>query len=135
VEHKLATAVDEPSLATAIERLMLASQRVLFARLDLLLLEMHDALTRGLRALLLGGIAIGVALGGWFAMLTGFVLALDDTIGQGPSLFIVGIANFALAIGTILWLVRDSRQPPRVSAQALPEVGATVEAGPQRVTS
>ena len=127
--------VDEPSLAAAVERLLLASQRVLFARVDLLLLEIHDTMTRTVRALLLGGLAIGIGLGGWFAMLTGFVLALGESIGKGPSLFLVGITNFAIALAGILWLVRDSRQPPRVSAQALPEVTTTVEATPQRATS
>jgi hypothetical protein len=121
-------------VATALERLFLASQRVLFARLDLLLLEIHDAMTRTLRALLLGGVAIGIALGGWFAMLAGIALALGEMIGQGPSLLIIGVLNFGLAIGIILWLVRDSRRPPPVSAQALPDVDA-VHAAPQRVTS
>ena len=123
-------------MATAIERLLLATQRVLFSRLDLLLLEVHDAMTRTVRALLLGGLAIGIALGGWFAMLTGVVLALGDDIGKGPSLLLVGLINFAVAFAGILWLIRDSRQPARVSAQALPDVGATVESpAPQRMAS
>jgi hypothetical protein len=121
-------------MATAIERLFLASQRVIFARLDLLLLEIHDAMTRTLRALLLGGVAVGIALGGWFAMLAGVVLSLSETIGKGPSLLVIGVLNFGLAIGLILLLVRESRRPPAVSAQALPDVD-DVQAAPQRVTS
>ena len=118
----------------ALERLFLASQRVLFARLDLLLLEIHDAMSRTLRALLLGGVAIGIALSGWCALVAGVVLGLGEMIGKGPSLLVVGVLNFVLAIGAILWLVRDSRKPPPVSAQALPDVDA-IQATPQRVTT
>ena len=121
-------------MAAALERLLLASQRVLFARLDLLLLEIHDAMTRTLRALLLGGVAIGIAIGGWFAVLAGIALALGEVIGKGSALVVIGVLNFALAIGLILWLVRESRKPPPVSAQALPDVDS-VHAAPHRVTT
>ncbi len=117
----------------ALERLFLASQRVLFARLDLLLLEIHDAMTRTLRAVLLGGVAVGIALGGWFAIIAGVVLGLGEVIGKGPSLLVIGLLNFVLAIGVILLLVRDSRRPPPVSAQALPDVDA-IQATPQHAT-
>ena len=124
----------DASVAGAIERLFLASQRVLFARLDLLLLEIHDAMTRTLRALLLGGLAIGIALSGWFAIIAGVVLGLGEVIGKGPSLLVVGALNFVLAIAVLLLLVRDSRRPPPVSAQAMPDVDA-IQATPQRVTT
>lgn len=125
MELERQTAAAEPSLGTGLERVLLASQRVLFARLDLLLLEMHDAMTRTLRAVLLGGLAVGIGLGGWFALLAGIVLALGDLLGNGPSLLIVGVLNFGAALAGIQWLVRDSRKPPPVSAQALPEVRTT----------
>ncbi|MGH7805939.1 MAG: phage holin family protein [Candidatus Binatia bacterium] len=124
----------DASIATALERLLLASQRVLFARLDLLLLEVHDATSRTLRAMLLGGVAIGIAIGGWFALLAGVVLGLGEAIGNGPSLLVIGVLNFGGAIGGLMLLVRDSRRPPPVSAQALPDVDA-VSAAPQRVPS
>ena len=125
----------EPSVGTGLERVLLASQRVLFARLDLLLLEIHDAMTRTLRAVLLGGLAVGIGLGGWFAMLTGIILALGETIGKGPSLLLIGGLNFAIAITAILRLVRDSRKPPPVSAQVLPDVRSAVEPAVQGVAS
>ena len=126
----------DATMTGALERLFLASQRVLFARLDLLLLEIHDAMSRTLRALLLGGVAVGIALGGWCAIIAGVVLGLGEVIGNGPSLLIIGVLNFALAIGGILLLVRDSRQPPRVSAQALSDVDAIpATPQPQRVTT
>jgi hypothetical protein len=123
----------DASMTGALERLFLASQRVLFARLDLLLLEIHDAMTRTLRAVLLGGVAVGIALGGWFAIIAGVVLGLGDVIGKGPSLLVIGLLNFVLAIGVILLLVRDSRRPPPVSAQAMPDVDA-IQATPQQAT-
>ena len=129
----------DASMTGALERLFLASQRVLFARLDLLLLEIHDAMSRTLRALLLGGVAVGIALSGWCALVAGVVLGLGEVIGNGPSLLIMGLLNFVLAIGGILLLVRESRQPPPVSAQALPDVDAIPptqhQATSQRVTT
>src|SRR5574340_19251 len=97
-----------PSLASAFERVLNASQRVITDRVDLVRLESAAAISRAIR----GGALLGVGgifiSGGWFAVMaivTNLVGAhVSPTAGLAVVAFLSGAAGGAFVVLGLRWL-------------------------------
>lgn len=123
------TPVAEPSLAQALERLLIASQRVVSDRIDLAMLDLHALVGRTVQSAMLGGVAIGLGLGGWFALIGAAVSALALHLPLWAALAIAGAANLAAAVLIAAVAARASRGVPSAVARI-----ASAESDPTRRT-
>src|SRR5262249_7768848 len=61
-------ASEQPSVTSAVERVLSAGQQLLVDRLDLLLLEAKEGMSRGIEAAAVAGLAVGVFFCGWLCI-------------------------------------------------------------------
>jgi hypothetical protein len=96
---------EQPSVTSALERVLSASQQLVVDRLDLLLLEAREGMSRGIEAAAVAGLAVGVFFCGWLcinaslavlfqknASLPGILAALA-AVNLGVGLFAVATAR------------------------------------------
>lgn len=100
-------AENEPSVASALERIVLASQRVLGDRIDLAFLEARELLTITFRGLLALGLALGLLLFAWVAASSMLVFLLLGVMSRSASLGVVAAIN--LVLGGVLLRIALSR--------------------------
>jgi len=94
----------EPSVTTALERLVIASQGVITKRIDLALLEGQELLSHVLRNALLASASTVLAVAAWFAL----VGCAIESVAENQSVafrfglfaFVNAIAAVGLALGT-----------------------------------
>lgn len=88
---------NEPTLSTALERVVETSQRVLIDRLELLRVEVEEDVSRTLQSMvfLVGAAVLGIC--GWLALLAAVIRWLDGLLPLSASLAIVGGANAIIA--------------------------------------
>jgi uncharacterized membrane protein YqjE len=127
VDTRIDTPVAEPSLAQALERLLIASQRVVSDRIDLAMLDLHGLTSRTVRSAMFGGLAIGLGLGGWFALVGAAVSALALRLPLWAALAIAGTVNLAAAALIAGAAARTSRGVPSAVARV-----ASAESDPTR---
>ena len=104
----------EPSMSSALERLLAASQGVVTKRIDLALLEVQEILSRGVTDAVLAVLGIVCAAAAWFALALCVVLlvAADASLVERLGLF--AILNTVVA-GVAVLVLRRSR--PQVIKQ------------------
>jgi uncharacterized membrane protein YqjE len=110
----------EPSVTTSFENLVAGGQGVVTKRIDLALLEGQELLTRSVNHAALIGVGVVVAAGAWFALSGTFVLLVAPTADPVLRFGAFGLLNAALATALILFGVRESRPPSRVSSGTTP---------------
>lgn len=99
----------DSSVSASLEHLVSASQGVLSKRIDLVLLEVEEMLSRSLASAALGGVCILLLAGGWFAVAGSLVLLLFPDSSSVLRLFAFGLVNGAGALGSMVLLMRHSR--------------------------
>jgi uncharacterized membrane protein YqjE len=122
---------DSP-VASSLEHLISASHSMLSKRIDLVLLEAQEIVSRSLTGAALTGLCMLLAAGAWFALAGAAVLLLIPESASPLRLFAFGLANCAGALGCALMLARNGRssrtRAPRVShATHSPETTAVIE--------
>jgi len=109
-EHGIAAEVGppEPSVSSALERLLAASQGVVTKRVDLALLEVQEIMSRGVADAVLAGLGVLCVAAGWFALALCVVLlvAEDATLVERLGLF--ALLN-TVAAGLAVLVLRRSR--------------------------
>src|SRR3954453_9524623 len=87
--------LDQPSVVGSVERMIDAGQRLVIERIDLMRLEVQDAVGRAMGAALLRRVGATLAFTGWLALMAVMVLALRDYAGLHTvtSILIVGAAH------------------------------------------
>lgn len=94
----------EPTTASAGERAMDAAQRIVVERLELIRLELQDALTRQVRRAGLVLAAGFIAILGWCGLAIALVLVLAEQMPLAASSALVGgvhvLAGLVLAVAT-----------------------------------
>jgi hypothetical protein len=101
----------EHSVGAALEHVIVASQRVITDRLDLLRLEVSESVGHGLRGVLLISAGVLVSCCAWLA-LTGAMLAILTNYLSLPVCLLI-VATLHAGAGSILIAggVRDTREP------------------------
>lgn len=100
-------AENEPSVTSALERIVLASQRVVGDRIDLALLELRELLAITFRGLLALGLALGLLLFAWVAASSMLVFLLLGVMSRSAALGVV--AGINLVLGGVLLRIALSR--------------------------
>jgi len=59
---------EQPSMTSAVERVLSASQQLVVDRIDLLFLEAKEGMSRGIEAAVVAGVAVGVFFCGWLCI-------------------------------------------------------------------
>ena len=106
----------EPSVVSALRRVLDAGQRIVVDRIDLARLDVLAALARGVHGavfVVLGVIPISI---GWLALVVGAVVVLEGYFTQPVSLAIAGAINMLVGIGLVLVGTQRMRRPEPVPA-------------------
>jgi len=101
----------EPSVTTALERLVVASQGVITKRIDLALLEGEELLSRTLRLVAFASIGMMLATAAWFALLAALIEWLFPDQSRALHLALFGLANLSAGGGLIGVGLRPLRRP------------------------
>ncbi len=111
----------EPSVSSALERLVVASQGVITKRIDLALLEGQELLSRTLRSAMLASAGMMLALAAWLALVACFVewVATNSTWSLRLGLF--GLLNAGAAVAVAM-VTRSVSQPIANVGAHSPEV-------------
>lgn len=102
----------EPSVSSAVERLVQASQRVITKRIDLALLEGQEAVTRVLLGALIAYGGVILASAAWLAFAASIVLIVAGSATLPARLAVFGLINAAAAVGLAALALRRARAQP-----------------------
>jgi hypothetical protein len=97
----------EPSAPEAAERAIEAAQRLVVERLELVRLDLQEALVGILRSALLAGIAILV---GWATLVGALVALLQTWLLLPAALAVAGVVQLVIAAGVIASTGRPTRK-------------------------
>jgi len=118
VEGKLEIPSAEPSLASAMEKLLLASQRLLSDRIDLALLDLRELASRSVRALSFAVAGAGLLLGGWFSLVAALVIAADRWMPISLGVALAAFVNIALGVAGLSSAARAMSKLPVAAREA-----------------
>ncbi len=106
-----------PSLSSAFERVLTASQRVITDRIDLVRLESAATISHAIRGGALLGVGGILICGGWFAAMGIVVVLLDAYVTLTAGLAVVALLS--LAAGGSFVVLGLQRLLPPVTAQRI----------------
>jgi hypothetical protein len=89
--------VSGPSMGTAVERMLSASQQLVADRIDLLLLDAKDGLARALEAGAAAGIAAGAFFCGWLCINAAAAAFFRETLSLPGILTVLAAVNVGIA--------------------------------------
>ena len=90
-------------MTSALERVLSAGQQLTLDRLDLLLLEAKEGMSRGIEASAVAGLAVGVFFCGWLCINAALAAFFHQTVSLSEILAVLAAVNLgvgALAIAT-----------------------------------
>jgi hypothetical protein len=111
---------DEPSMANAVERMLLAGQQLVVDRLDLMLLEGREGLIRVLPAGVAAGFAMAAFFCGWLCVNASLAVFFEGTAplsGILAALAAVNVGVGILAVAAARQLVASKGNREAGSAQ------------------
>ena len=103
---------DEPSVSSAIEHVIDASERIIVDRIELMRLDTHETVSRTLRGaslLALGGVLL---CGGWFAAMAIVVVALEEYGAPTAGYAIVFCLSLAAGASLVAFGMQRLPRPP-----------------------
>ncbi len=103
---------DEPSVSSALERVLDASERVIVDRIELMRLDTHETVSRALSAAIMLALGAALLFSGWFAAMAIVVLVLDAY--GAPAAGCAIVAGLSLVVGGSL-IARGTRPLPTAS--------------------
>lgn len=104
----------EPSVPAALEKIASASQRVLSKRIDLLMLDNHEMISRLLVKAALLSVGVFAGLAAWMTAIAAAVAWLMPTWATAGQLGVFSLANAVVAGVVVAFTLRD---PPRLSGE------------------
>ena len=113
----------EPSVTSALERLLAASQGVVTKRIDLALLEAQEIVSRGVLGAALVGLSVLWVAAAWFALAACVVLLVTADANLIGRIGLFAVLNAGAAGVTVVTLQRRRPQavlPPRVGGSETP---------------
>jgi hypothetical protein len=99
-------------MLNAAERVLTASQQLIVDRLDLLILEAKEGITRGLEAAVIAGAAVGVLFCAWLCINAALAVFFRPTASLSGILAVLAVINLgvgALAIASARQLATPKR--------------------------
>jgi membrane protein implicated in regulation of membrane protease activity len=118
-------AAGEPSVPAALEKIATASQRVLSKRIDLLMLDNHEMISRLLVKAALLSVGVVAGLAAWMSAVAALVTWLVPTWSTAGQLGIFALLNAVVAGAVIAFTLRE---PPRLSGETEEELEDEAEA-------
>jgi hypothetical protein len=109
--HTGSSVSTEPSITVAVERMLSAGQQLVVDRLELLLLDGKEALSRGLQAAIAGAFAVAALFCGWLCVNAAIAASLRQTLPMAGILGILAAIN--VAIGAIAGIAARSLATPQ----------------------
>jgi hypothetical protein len=107
---------NEPSVTSAVERVISASQKVVTERTELVFLEVRELLRASFEGLLALGLAIGLFLMAWTAAVAAFIIFLTHLMSRSGALATAAALN--LVLGVVLVRIAMSKSAAATSAFA-----------------
>ena len=107
---------EQPSMTSAVERVLSASQQLVVDRIDLLLLEAKEGMSRGIEAAVVAGVAVGVFFCGWLCINASLAVYFQTTASLSGILAALAAVN--LALGVVAIVVARQIAAPQPSADA-----------------
>jgi uncharacterized membrane protein YqjE len=101
----------QPSITNAVERVVTSSQQLVVDRIDLVILEAKDVLTRALQAGVAGGVAVAVFFCGWLCINATLAALFWETVSL-PAI-LAGLAAINAGVGVVAILVARHLSAPR----------------------
>lgn len=101
----------QPSITNAVERVVTSSQQLVVDRIDLVILEAKDVLTRALQAGVAAGVAVAVFFCGWLCINATLAAFFRETVSL-PAI-LAGLAAINGGIGVMAILVARQLGAPR----------------------
>jgi hypothetical protein len=92
---------EHPSMTSAFERVLSASQQLVVDRLDLLLLEAKQGMSRGIAAAVVAGVAIGVFFCGWLCINAALAVFFRATASLSGILVVLAALNLGIGVFAI----------------------------------
>ena len=89
-------------MTSAVERVLSASQQLVVDRLDLLLLEAKQGMSRGIEAAVVASVAVGVLLCGWVCINAALALFFRATASLPGILAVLAAVNLGVGVFAIL---------------------------------
>ena len=105
---------DDPSVASSLEHLAVASQGVITKRIDLALLEARELLSRTFQGAALVGLGAALAAAAWFAAAASLVLLVLPDASLVVRLAAFGLLNGGCALALFALAMRHNRLQTRV---------------------
>jgi len=110
----------EPSVASSIERLVVASEGVITKRIDLAILEAQELVSRTVLAAVFGGCGVIMASAAWFGLVAAIVLGAAPDFGLAAQVAFFAAINAAGAGLLISLAVRRDTSPQRIPNPSAP---------------
>jgi hypothetical protein len=104
----------EPSVPAALEKIASASQRVLSKRIDLLMLDNHEMISRLLVKAALLSVGVVAGLAAWMTATAAIVTWLVPNWSTAGQLGIFALVNAVVAAVVVTFTLRD---PPKLSGE------------------
>lgn len=104
----------EPSVPAALEKIASASQRVLSKRIDLLMLDNHEMISRLLVKAALLSVGVVAGLAAWMTAIAAIVTWLVPAWSTAGQLGIFALVNAVVAAVVVTFTLRD---PPKLSGE------------------
>ena len=115
----------EPSAAAALEKIASASQRVLSKRIDLLMLDNHEMISRLLVKAALLSVGVVAGLAAWMTAMAALVTWLVPAWSTAGQLALFAGANAVVAAAVVFFTLRE---PPKLSGETEEELEDEKEA-------
>jgi uncharacterized membrane protein YqjE len=88
---------EQPSMTSAVERMLSASQQLVVDRLELLLLEAKEALLRAVQAGIAAGVAVAAFFCGWLCINASVAASFRETFSLPGILAVLAVIDVAIA--------------------------------------
>jgi len=104
---------NEPSLGSALERVVSASQKVVQERTELVFIEVRELLSATFEGLLALGLAVGLLLLAWVAAVAAMIIFLTELMPRSGALAVAALVNVTL--GAVLVRIAMSKAATAVT--------------------
>jgi uncharacterized membrane protein YqjE len=104
---------EQPSVTSALERVLSAGQQLVVDRLDLLLLEAKEGMSRGIEAAAVAGLAVGVFFCGWLCLNASLAVFFQTTASLPGVLAALAAVNLGVGLFAVATARRLATPKPR----------------------
>jgi hypothetical protein len=112
---------EQPSVTSALERVLSASQQLVVDRIDLLLLEAREGMNRGIEAAAAAGLAVGVFFCGWLCINASLAVFFQKNASLPGILAALAAVNLGVGLFAVATARRLATPKPRAEGERSPQ--------------